>query len=59
MDVYAQACGVVDDLLPVLERLVRGLRRKSREFATVVKAGNMSLGVNLLSALVKRVARAS
>ena len=39
----AAAAGVVDDLLPVLERLTRGLRRKSREFATVVKAGRTHL----------------
>ncbi|MEO8694848.1 MAG: class II fumarate hydratase [Acidimicrobiales bacterium] len=39
----AAAAGVVDELLPVLERLTRVLRRKSREFATVVKAGRTHL----------------
>ena len=39
----AAAAGVVDELLPVLARLTRVLRRKSREFATVVKAGRTHL----------------
>ena len=39
----AAAAGVVDELLPVLERMTRVLRRKSREFATVVKAGRTHL----------------
>jgi fumarate hydratase class II len=39
----AAASGVVDELLPVLERLTRVLRRKSREFSTVVKAGRTHL----------------
>ena len=39
----AAAAGVVDELLPVLQRLARVLRRKSREFATVVKAGRTHL----------------
>jgi len=39
----AAASGVVDELVPVLERLTRVLRRKSREFATVVKAGRTHL----------------
>ncbi len=39
----AAAAGVVDELVPVLERLTRVLRRKSREFATVVKAGRTHL----------------
>ena len=39
----AAASGVVDELLPVLERFTRVLRRKSREFADVVKAGRTHL----------------
>jgi fumarate hydratase class II len=39
----AAAAGVVDELLPVLQRLARVLRRKSREFATIVKAGRTHL----------------
>ena len=39
----AAAAGVVDELVPVLQRLARVLRRKSREFATVVKAGRTHL----------------
>jgi fumarate hydratase, class II len=39
----AAAAGVVDELIPVLQRLARVLRRKSREFATVVKAGRTHL----------------
>jgi fumarate hydratase class II len=39
----AAASGVVDELVPVLERLTRVLRRKSRQFATVVKAGRTHL----------------
>jgi fumarate hydratase class II len=39
----AAASSVVDELVPVLERLTRVLRRKSRQFATVVKAGRTHL----------------
>ena len=39
----AAAAAVVDELIPVLERTVRVLRRKSRDFATVVKAGRTHL----------------
>ena len=39
----AAASSVVDELLPVLDRLARVLRRKSREFAMVVKAGRTHL----------------
>ena len=39
----AAAAGVVNELLPVLERMTRVLRRKSREFASVVKAGRTHL----------------
>ena len=41
-------------------RLVRGGRSRDqgrRQAAVIVKSGNMSLGVNLLAALVKRVAK--
>src|SRR5438045_599794 len=43
LDEAAAAAGVVDALVPVLQRLARVLRRKSREFATVVKAGRIHL----------------
>jgi fumarate hydratase class II len=39
----AVAAGVVDELLPAVERAVRVLRRRAREFATVVKSGRTHL----------------
>ncbi|MGH8976474.1 MAG: class II fumarate hydratase [Acidimicrobiia bacterium] len=39
----AAAIAITDDLVPVLERLVKVLRRKQREFAKVVKSGRTHL----------------
>jgi fumarate hydratase class II len=39
----AVAAAVVDELIPVLERCTRVLRRRSRDFASVVKAGRTHL----------------
>jgi fumarate hydratase class II len=39
----AVAAAVVDELIPVVERGIRVLRRRSRDFATVVKAGRTHL----------------
>jgi fumarate hydratase class II len=39
----AAAAAVVDELIPVVERSIRVLRRRARDFSTVVKAGRTHL----------------